>query len=80
MSCSSSIVVLKGGLTVRLHALKLAWPLEDRGLQLRPSGDGGLIVVPKAKIMDEDRVEIRKWKAHLVAPVTYEADVHARVT
>ena len=79
MSGSPELAYLQVGLTVPLPAIRLAWALEDRGLQLRPSGDGGLIVGPKARITDEDRVEIRKWKAHLVALVAYQADAHARV-
>lgn len=80
MSCSGRFVVLKGGLTVPLAVLRVAWRLESRGVQFRTTGDDGLVVTPRTKITDEDRAEIRKWKAHLIALVTYDADPPVRVT
>ena len=70
---SSDFVTLRGGLTLPLAALRLAWDLEDRGLHMTVLDDR-LIVGPRELLTDADRDLIRRWKLHLMAIVTYDAD------
>lgn len=65
---ASDFVMLRGGLTLPLAAVQLAWSLEDRGLHLDLDGDV-LNVGPGDRLTDEDRALIRRWKPHLVALV-----------
>jgi hypothetical protein len=74
---SSDFVTLRGGLTLPLAALQLAWDLEDRGLHLTLDGDGDVLSVgPGDRLTDADRALIRRWKPHLLAIVAYDADAH----
>jgi len=68
---AQAVVVLKGGLTVPLDALRLAWALEDRGARF--TVDGGDLVVegPPGFLTDEDRVAIRHWRVPLKAIASY---------
>lgn len=68
---STEHVTLKGGLTVPLAALKVAWELEDRGFILKADADGSLSVGPAHLLTDRDRADIRRWKRHLAALVEY---------
>jgi TubC N-terminal docking domain len=63
-------VILKGGLSVSLDALRLGWRLEERGVTLRPDGDG-LAVGPRGLLSDEDRGQIRTHRDELLALVRY---------
>jgi TubC N-terminal docking domain len=65
---ASETVVLKGGQTVSLDALRLGWRLEERGVTLRPDGDG-LAVGPRGLLSDEDRGQIRTHRDELLALV-----------
>lgn len=67
---ASDFVALRGGLTLPLAAIRLAWDLEDRGLYLRRDGDV-LSVGPGDRLTDDHRVLIRRWKPHLLALVRY---------
>src|SRR4030095_1061608 len=71
-------VILRGGLTVPLPAVRLALELEGRGLRLRVDGDD-LLIGPRELITDEDRAALRRGKPHVLALLTYDADAHARV-
>lgn len=71
----SDFVLLKSGLALPLAALQLAWALEERGLHLAVSADGAMLEIgPRALLTDDDRVAIRKWKPHLIAITSYDAD------
>ena len=72
MASSELVVVLKGGVTASLDALRLGWDLETRGFILRPDGDR-LQVSPPERLTREDAVAIRKWKAELINLARYEA-------
>jgi|KBSMisStandDraft_5_1062788.scaffolds.fasta_scaffold15276_6 hypothetical protein len=72
------LVVLRGGLTLPLAALRLAWALEARGLHLGVDGDL-LRVGPRDLLTDDDRAELRRWKPHLLAMLEYSADAHEAV-
>ena len=69
----SDFVVLRGGLTLPVDAVRLALDLERRGLRLAADGDS-LSVGPRELITDADRNLIRRWKAHLLAIVSYDAN------
>jgi len=71
---TSEFIGLAGGLTVPLASLTLLWALENRGLnlaidgdRLRVSGPGGV----KPELSDDDRLQITKYKYHLMALVAY---------
>lgn len=69
-------VTLKGGLIVAVPALRLALDLEDRGCQLAvddPTGE--VVVTPAARLTDEDRAAVHRWRFHLAAIVDYRAPV-----
>ena len=70
---SSEFVVLRGGLTLPLPALQLAWELETRGLHVERDGDR-LFVGPRELLTDADRCRIRRWKRHLLAIASYDAE------
>lgn len=75
---NSEFVTLRGGLTLPLAAVRLAWDLETRGLHLSLDKGDVLIVGPRERLTDEDRTLIRQWKSHLRAIVSYDADAHER--
>jgi hypothetical protein len=66
--------MLRGGLTLPLAAIQLAWSLEDRGVHLESDGDDVLSVGPGDRLTDADRAAIRRWKPHLLALVRYCSD------
>lgn len=78
MARASDYVHLRGapGVVVPLAALRLLWSLEERGFALSPQGDR-LLVVPGAELTEVDREQIRRWKSHLLALMTYTpGDLH----
>lgn len=62
-------VLLRGGLAVPLGPVLLLLDLEGRGLTVRRDGDN-LIVRPAARLTDEDRGALKRWKPHLLALIT----------
>jgi hypothetical protein len=70
-STAAETVVLKGGLTVSLDALRLLWGFEDRGCIVRTLDGSTLQVGPRHLISDEERERIRQYKPELLALVNY---------
>jgi hypothetical protein len=68
---ATAFVVLKGGLTVPLEALQLAWALEDRGATFTIDGIDLVVDGPRGLLTEADQVAIRRWKRHLMAIATY---------
>lgn len=68
----SNYVVLKGGLIVPMTAVLLALDLETAGCHLRIDEDDALVVSPRELLSDIDRAQIRLWRTHLKAIVSYE--------
>ena len=66
-------VVLKGGLTVPLEALQLAWALEDRGATFAVDGEDLIVEGPRGVLTMENRIAIRRWREHLKAIASYRA-------
>ena len=66
----SDVVVLRGGLSVPLEALQLAWRLEDSGCHFRWDGND-LLVGPRASLTADDRAAIQRWSADLKAVIRY---------
>jgi len=64
-------ITLRGGLTVSLEALQLAWSLEERGVQVTLSDDDGLVVRPRSQITPSDDQAIRQYRDELIALVRY---------
>ena len=64
-------ITLRGGLTVSLEALQLAWSLEERGVQVTLSDDHGLVVRPRSQITPSDDQAIRQHRDELIALVRY---------
>lgn len=71
MLASDGVIVLAGGVSVPVPALRLAWDLEERGCRLAVDETGGLLVGPTRLLSDEDRRAIAEWKPSLVAIVAY---------
>lgn len=75
---SRSEFVVLPGLTVPLEVVQLALDLEQRGVHLiREDGDV-LLVGPRERVTDDDRVQLRRWKRHLLAIMAYDADGKGR--
>ena len=72
---SNENVVLKGGLSVDIAALRLLWALEDRGLDVRLAADGDLLVGPRAELSADDRAGIRAYRNQVVQLVRYYQEV-----
>ena len=70
-------ITLRGGLTVSLPALQLAWSLEERGVQVTLSDDDGLVVRPRSQITPSDDQAIRQYRDELIALVRYVDQVVA---
>ncbi len=73
-TASDSIVILRGGLTVSLPALRVLWDLENRGLTIRLDADGGLLVGPRDRLTPADRELIHRHRDQLIALVSYEPE------
>jgi hypothetical protein len=67
---NADVVTLQGGLVVALPALRLALNLEARGLHLDVEGDA-LVVAPRDRITDADRLQIRTYRDELKAIAVY---------
>jgi hypothetical protein len=70
---ATGFVVLKGGLTVPLEALQLAWALEDRGATFAVDGEDLVVEGPAGLLTDAHRIAIRRWREHLKAIASYRA-------
>jgi hypothetical protein len=70
---NSEFVTMRGGLTLPIGALRLAWDLELRGLHLAVDGVDVLSVGPGDRLTENDRALIRQWKWHLLAMLAYDA-------
>jgi hypothetical protein len=68
---ADAFVVLKGGLTIPLEALQLAWTLENRGATFAVDGIDLIVDGPRGFLTDADQAAIRRWKRHLMAIATY---------
>lgn len=70
------LIELRSGPTVPVDALNLGLSLEARGLILKVEGDRLRVRGPggvKPDLSSEDAEQIRRWKFHLMALVTYVA-------
>ena len=74
---TAETIVLRGGITVALPVLQLAWSLEDRGLTIRLSEDGQLLVGPRHLLTGADCEAIRAYRDQLVVLVRYCQEVKA---
>jgi hypothetical protein len=68
---AAAFVVLKGGLTLPLEALRLALALEDRGATFAIDGEDLVVDGPPGFLTEDDRIAIRRWRVHLKAIATY---------
>lgn len=71
MATSSDTVLLKGGLMVSIHALRLLWAFEDRGCEVREAEDGSLFIGPRHQLTSIDVADIRRHRDELLALVRY---------
>jgi hypothetical protein len=62
-------VVLRGGVSVPLSALRLLWSLESRGFRI--VADNGLVVSPSSRLTPEDDRAIRAHRDTLLSLVAY---------
>ena len=70
ISIASSLITLKGGLTVSLDTLRLLWAFEDRGCTVKRDA-GDLLVGPRGLVTDDEREQIRAHRQELLALVAY---------
>jgi hypothetical protein len=70
-SNSDRYVLLPGGLALPVEPILLAMELEDRGFSLTKEEPDTLSVQPYQRLTREDCTRIRRWKAHLLALVSY---------
>ncbi len=70
-------VTLRGGLTLPLPVLTLAWAFEDRGFQINLDPGGDLTITPTDALTDADRTLITRWRSHLAALTEYCDEVIA---
>ena len=73
LSPAGTAVMLRGGLTVPMPALQLAWSLEDRDIRLTTGADHQLVVPAGAPLTEADRAGLARWRLHLAAIAEYEA-------
>jgi hypothetical protein len=66
---ATETVLLRGGLSVPLPALRLLWDLEQRGFHVRQAEDGALLVSPRSKLTPGDDQAIRIYKDGIKALV-----------
>lgn len=71
MSSASSIVVLRGGVSVPLPAFTLALDLESRGFTIDLDTDESLLVCPGSQLTDEDRLAILGCREDLKRIIRY---------
>lgn len=64
-------VVLEDGMVVPADAYRLLLNLEDRGFTLEQEGESTLLVSPSDLLTDEDCVQLRRWKWHLLMLMRY---------
>ena len=64
---------LRGGLTVPVEPLLLVFDLQERGFTLTPEDGETLVVQPYNKLTRTDCEQIRRWKRHVLALLSYEA-------
>jgi len=67
---ASDFVLLKGGYCVPLAPLLLVLRLEERGVHLHRDG-ADLRVRPWSQVSTDERAELKRWKAHVLALVDY---------
>ena len=65
-------VDLKNGPTVPLAVVVLAVDLEARGFRFILKA-GSVTVTPAAKLTDDDKAQITRWRQHLAGVVAYRA-------
>ena len=68
-STASETVILKGGLSVPLAALRVLWDFESRGLTVKLDQTGWLLVGPRLQLTASDRAAISQHRDMLVAIV-----------
>jgi len=76
MTSSADFVTLKPGRdgftpTVPVAVLQLLWRLEDSGFRVEANGPN-VRVSPGAKLTDEDRAALVRWKPHVLCLLEYE--------
>jgi hypothetical protein len=72
-STEPQYVILRGGVSASLDALRVGWSLEARGFTLRPVGDK-LQVQPHDRLQPEDVAAIRRHRDELLALARYDVD------
>jgi hypothetical protein len=67
----TEVVILRGGVSVLADALRLAWELEARDVQLLVDDDGALRAGPAERLTDADIQAIRANREELKRIVVY---------
>ena len=73
---AESFIPLRGGLVVRVEAVRLLLDLEARGVRVERDDDDVLLHAPAHRITDEDRALLRRFKPHVLALIDYCSTVH----
>jgi hypothetical protein len=67
---SDRVVVLAGGLTVRVEPILLLLDLEARGFKLWRDG-ADIVIEPFDRLTDADRRALKTWKSDALALIDY---------
>jgi hypothetical protein len=64
--------MLRGGLTVRIEAVRLLLDLEARGVRLEADGCD-ILIRSGSPVTEDDRQALRRFKGHILALLDYVA-------
>jgi len=62
---------MRNGLAVTKSALQTLWNLEDRGIKVELSPNGGLLIGPRDSLTSQDRDRIRNDRDDIAQLVAY---------
>jgi hypothetical protein len=74
---AESLVMLRGGLTVRVEAVRLLLDLEARGVKLERDADD-ILIRSGSPVTEDDRQALRRFKGHILALLDYVASEHVQ--
>ena len=69
---ASEYVTLRDGPCVPLAPMLLVLQLEERGVHMQRDGED-VYVKPWSRVTEQERAELKRWKAHILALLDYEA-------
>ena len=74
---AASFVMLRGGLSVRIEAVRLLLDLEARGVRLEADGND-ILIRSGAPVTEDDRQAPQRFKGYILALLDYVASEHVQ--